>query len=101
MTKTNVHLLSPLPPQFVGWLWDCPQVLALLLLSAWATYFCWRLLTTAKAPPFLSSPRTTLVLVLALLAALLHCHQLALQLHQTKSALADSQWSVRSVNRFY
>ena len=95
MTEIYENFLLTFPLQFLGWLWDCPQVLALLILSSWATYFCWRLLTTAKAPPFLSSPRTTLALVLALLAALLHCHSLALQLHQTKSALADSQWSVR------
>ena len=81
--------------QFLGWLWDCPQVLALIILSVWTTVLTWRVLTTLKTPAILTSARTSLLLLLLLLAALLHCHSLSSRLLVTKTQLEDSQWIVR------
>jgi len=80
---------------FLGWLWDCPQVLVIIIVTLWATFLFWRLISNLKPPALLSSSSTSIFLIVALLATLLHCHRLSTRLVTVQSQLADSQWSVR------
>ena len=53
------------------------QVLVIIIVTLWATFLFWRLISNLKPPALLSSPSTSIFLIVALLATLLHCHRLS------------------------
>eukprot|EP00090_Calanus_glacialis_P046705 TRINITY_DN9293_c0_g1_i3.p1 TRINITY_DN9293_c0_g1~~TRINITY_DN9293_c0_g1_i3.p1 ORF type:complete len:408 (+),score=106.02 TRINITY_DN9293_c0_g1_i3:68-1291(+) len=80
---------------FLGWLIDCPYVLLIIILTGCGTILTWKFLTQMTAPPILSSPRTSLVLLLMLSMVVMRSYTMNNQLLELESDLANADWKIR------
>ena len=74
---------------------DCPYVLLIIILTGCGTILTWKFLTQLTAPPILSSPRTSLVLLLMLIMVVMRSYTMNKQLLELESDLANADWRIR------
>ena len=83
------------PSQFIGWLCESPHVLLILLLLGGATIGTWKLLNQMTMPAFLSSPKTSLLLLVGLFMVTMRGYNTNQRLLGLNSDLANAEWRIR------
>jgi hypothetical protein len=66
-----------------------------MILTGCGTFLTWKFLTHMTAPPILSSPRTSLVLLLMVSMVVIRSYTMNNQLLELESALANADWRIR------
>jgi len=80
---------------FIGWLIDCPYVLVIIVLVGWGTIATWRLLTTMTTPSILTSPKTSLMLLLGLSMVVMRGYNTNQKLLALQNDIDDANWIIR------
>ena len=81
--------------QFIGWMIDCPYVLVIIVLVGWGTIATWRLLTTMTTPSILTSPKTSLMLLLGLSMVVMRGYNTNQKLLALQNDIDDANWIIR------
>jgi hypothetical protein len=70
-------------------------VLLIIILLGCGTILTWKFLTEMTAPPILSSPRTSMVLVLMVSMVVMRSYTINKQVLELESDLANADWRIR------
>jgi len=85
---------------FIGWLIESPHVLLILLLLGGATIGTWKLLNQMTMPAFLSSPKTSLLLLVGLFIVTMRGYNTNQRLLGLNSDLANAEWRIRQGSQY-